>query len=1713
MADTSDTRDLLLNQLADEFALRQRAGERPRLEEYCERHPDLADDIRSLFPALVELERVKADAGPDLAVEVAGAPPVTHLGDFRLLREVGRGGMGVVYEAEQVSLGRRVAIKLLPASVFRDPNKRRRFEREARAAAKLHHTNIVPVHGFGEHDGTPYYVMQFIPGLGLDVVIDELGRLPADGRAPTPDRPRSAEAALSVVLARSLLGADGAGTAGWNSPADNGPADNAPTTTSAGGITPDPAPLPRPDRGSTVSLSTSGVLLPGQSGSGAGKSSGKRTTYWESVARIGVQVAGALAYAHKQGVLHRDIKPANLLLDLDGIVWVTDFGLAKADDSDNLTHTGDLLGTLRYMPPEAFEGHSDARSDVYALGLTLFELVALRPAYEERDRNKLIKAVTTGEPPRLRKLRKDAPRDLVTIVEKATDKDPARRYQSAGALADDLQRFMDGRPITARRATELERLWMWARRRPAMAGLVAALFLCLLVGSVVSTVFAIRADRFARDAELREKDATAARDTARRNAEEAKDARNAAAREAARLLLDQGIKDARGGEPARALHLFVQALEKLRVLPADDPQAAPLERVIRANLTAWAETVPALEHIWPGGIQFEDAVFSPDGELLVLPFGPDGVQCFRTDTGRPAGPRLNVPVTLGTPMVFAPDGRSLWVAAPGRNKVLEPGAVHRFDPVTGRALQPLIPTAAPLGRLLVTPDGRHLVGSVVGLHPGDRGGEQDASGTRKWRTASIVVWEVETGKVVRTEVVNAESNYATANGWPDTYLSLTPDAKAVTAWVERGANRFEQLTFALEGKEPPVRHPLPAVGAGGRWKLHFENAMRSGLVLKDDRLHRWSAAEPGALGPGTATPFHAMQYDPSADGRSVISHEGRIFDTGAWPPRPSGVRFSHPGWQRSMGWSAQSSDGRFLATWMFEEGSDRRLWRLPRPHSRPAIPPAEQARQPEHPHDKYAAQFDPRGASAILWWPPRTTLPEEAYTTHSVQVVDAATGATRVTSVRHSKLVREIAFSPDGRHFATASFDGTARVWEAATGRPAGPPLQHENYVAAVAFSPDGTTLAAGDYARQVKLWDWRAGKEVRAPLLHDDIALSVSFSPDGRHLAVVKAKDWSGKPELLVWELASGTAVVRMGHANPPYILREPIRFRPDGRVMTMRDINGVLRLWEVPTDKRLGEPRPLDGDGVTRFSPDGRVVAAAANLGVRLLDGDTLEPLPAGYLPHPDPITDLAFGPGGALLLTAHESGSAQLWDVATRKSIGPPAVLIGPIRAISFTPDGKTCLCVAADGTVRRWPVPAPFAEPDLDRLRARVVLMTAQKMDSNQGLESVAADEWRDLRKKLVGDGSTALVPPRADADWHDGRAADAEQDGDAIGAGWHLDRLAKTRPDDWTIPARRGRVLARAGRPAEAAAAYDHAARLTRSPRDLADWLRTAATDDEVSKRYDGALWNIDRAIRLTPGDWVPYAVRAALLDRAGHADRAAADVDTAVRLGADFIAVAQAAERLADRATQPRDWARVAHLFTTAAKNPLLTVGDRYYQALACLKAGDAAGYRAACAGIVGRMPPAETPIKLVDALTGAWAARAGPGATEDWSAPLSWVDRILARIAERGAADPRRVESDKPLRQVFLHLRGALLYRAGRTEEAVALLRDPASLHPLDNEFANWAFLALAEHRLGHADAAKGAAAKARALQAKSPPGAGWDRAELELLAAELEAALPAGK
>jgi serine/threonine protein kinase/Flp pilus assembly protein TadD len=385
--------------------------------------------------------RETASAPEPIADANSPAAAASELGDYRILREVGRGGMGVVYEALQESLGRHVALKVLRSSALADATQVDRFQREARAAARLHHTNIVPVYGVGEQNGLHYYVMQFIAGVGLDRVLDDL-------RAAHPLR-------------------------GSLSPSPEGA-----TTLTAGRVS-----ASEPEAKETVRSDPTAPVT-GFSSSGR--------EYWRWVARLGLQVAEALVHAHAQGILHRDIKPSNLLLDAQGNVWVTDFGLAKAADSADLTGTGEIVGTLRYIPPERFRGQSDPRGDIYALGLTLYELLTLRPAFDAEEHHRLLESILHDEPPAPRKLQPAVPRDLETIVLKAAARDPAHRYTTASELAADLQRFLEDRPPRARRAGPVERLRRWCRRNPVVAGLTAALLLFLVAAGVIASVAALR---------------------------------------------------------------------------------------------------------------------------------------------------------------------------------------------------------------------------------------------------------------------------------------------------------------------------------------------------------------------------------------------------------------------------------------------------------------------------------------------------------------------------------------------------------------------------------------------------------------------------------------------------------------------------------------------------------------------------------------------------------------------------------------------------------------------------------------------------------------------------------------------------------------------------------------------------------------------------------------------------------------------------------------------------------------------------------------------------------------------------------------------------------------------------------------------------------------------------------------------------------------------
>lgn len=526
---SQDGRDPL-EELAADFIERARRGASPTIEQYAAEHPELADAIRELFPTIAAMEQLKISKEESAGGPTVVSPPaIERLGDLRILGEIGRGGMGIVYEAVQESLGRRVAVKVLPKQFLLDERRLRRFEREARTAANLHHTNIVPILGVGQQDGYHYYVMQFIGGVGLDEVGERLQEFRMVGLPEAENTPITNRGGEATSVARMLcrdqfqhnapassnsgLSLAGQTTALGSSPREAVERDPGFASTqiyepesseSGGGEDERPA---EPKQPATQTASTTRVFSEQDTQDApAEPDETQRMTvarpgdfrfgpeYWRGVARIGVQAAQALDYAHDQGVLHRDIKPANLLLDSQGVVWVADFGLAKAVEHDDVSRTGDIVGTLRYMAPEQFRGDADGRSDVYSLGLTLYELLTLQPAYEDSVRRQaLMRGSNTAAVKGPRQLDPTVPRDLETIILKAIAEEPERRYQSAGDMAEDLERFLEDRPILARRITPVERLWRWCRRNRALATLSGTAIALLVVIAVLATAGYFRA--------------------------------------------------------------------------------------------------------------------------------------------------------------------------------------------------------------------------------------------------------------------------------------------------------------------------------------------------------------------------------------------------------------------------------------------------------------------------------------------------------------------------------------------------------------------------------------------------------------------------------------------------------------------------------------------------------------------------------------------------------------------------------------------------------------------------------------------------------------------------------------------------------------------------------------------------------------------------------------------------------------------------------------------------------------------------------------------------------------------------------------------------------------------------------------------------------------------------------------------------------------------
>lgn len=405
-----------LDEIADEFCSAIRQGETPSIASYVERYPDDAGELTKLLSSIALIEGLKKQTLPSDSRPTQ--LPAIDIEGFEIVREIGRGGMGVVFEAIQHALQRRVAIKVLGGSVsgsLTDGNQRlARFHTEARAAARLRHPHIVPVFGVGSTNDCHYYVMDFIEGQSLRQLLED--------------------------------------------------------------------------------------------------ESSQRSPQW--AAEVGSTVCDALSYAHDQGVLHRDIKPANLMIDPRDSVWIADFGLAKLSEQSELTRTGEVIGTPQYMPPESFDGIYDERSEVYSVGLTLYEILAGRPAIQARNTAETIRKATDGVTAAPSKCNRSVPADLDTVVMKALSVDPQTRYASAAAMRDDLDCFLGNRPIQARRSGLAQRTVRWFRREPRIAALTLCTIVLLAALASLSGIGYIQTKRAYQKEQRLSLDAVAARNEA-----------------------------------------------------------------------------------------------------------------------------------------------------------------------------------------------------------------------------------------------------------------------------------------------------------------------------------------------------------------------------------------------------------------------------------------------------------------------------------------------------------------------------------------------------------------------------------------------------------------------------------------------------------------------------------------------------------------------------------------------------------------------------------------------------------------------------------------------------------------------------------------------------------------------------------------------------------------------------------------------------------------------------------------------------------------------------------------------------------------------------------------------------------------------------------------------------------------------------------------------
>lgn len=1088
----------------DELSDLIQQGRNVDVEAYARRFPDQADHLRQLVETL---RKITALGGETSTLGGEGAISAgKRIGEFALLREIGRGGMGIVYEAEQVSIRRRVALKILPLAAVMDPRQVQRFKNEVQAAALLQHQNIVPVYSVGCEQGVHYYAMQFVEGHALSEIIASLRSVAACEAQPTPSR---GEASKLVPLTAALGQEEAAETVA-------------------------PPAHPKPDNRSSS---------PG--GLSTTPSTGVRDRC-RAAAKLIVQAAEALDHAHERGVLHRDVKPGNLMVDATGNLWVADFGLARLETSAEATMTGQVLGTLRYMSPEQATGRRavvDHRADIYSLGSTLYELCALRPAFDAGDRSELLHQILFESPRSLRKVDPAIPRELETIVSKAMEKSPTDRYETAQELADDLRRYLDHRPILARPPSASDRLRKWAlrnRRAVTASVAVAAVFLLLIVAGLAFHARSLQtanAELISGRAEIRQllyladmKLAFQAWD--RRRLDELRDLLR-------RHEPQTGEVDVRGKE--------WQVLSAL---------AKPLEPVVFRGHEGPVREIALI----PGGEEFVSVgddgtirhwsirdhrllrtIESESDQLHAVAVSPDGIwlatgnptlQLWNLDSGEKVRDLTSLDVTLES-IAFAPDGESI-------------AGGWRYDEVRvvsldGTLRAQLPPTGCRNETLAFSRDGSKLF-VPVRLESGH----------------VIREWQVEGRSESRDLGQGALSWDRVAVSSDDSVCAAVPYSSGQVFIVD---NRTGQTVGALGTSSESIRC-MGFSPRGNRVAWGMDDGMLSYAAMQ----YGWQNAAAYALS-------HAKVRTISAHSRKITDVEYLAGDRVLTCSEDGEIKL----WDFSQSeisvpletpapafTFAFSPDGKLIAA----PCSDGRLWLADAFDGREAT----------------SYKLGERDLDLLAFLPGGDRI---AVTDDDGKLVIWDRSERRIVaewSNPNRSMIRSLAVSPNGNQMASAAGDQQLRIHDVPS-LSVVHAIRAADNVMAVAYSPDGNRFAWGGQFDEITLCtpgDW--AQPQRIPARAECLCLAFAHQSDklaaglsNGFLQIMDARDGS------MLFVRSSSAEVRS------------LAWSPDDRLLVSTHRDGTLRVWHAPTATELGV---LYRGGMlfstVSFSPDGSRLAA---------------------------------------------------------------------------------------------------------------------------------------------------------------------------------------------------------------------------------------------------------------------------------------------------------------------------------------------------------------------------------------------------------------------------------------------------------------------------------------------------------------------------------------